>query len=70
MLAQLQQQGKHLQESIAAAHTGDDCALQKQRQIFAAAEEEVFLWLPVAAQELCIDGITRCRCTCCDHFLC
>lgn len=59
-LAQLQQQGQHLQESAAAAHTRDDHALQKQRQIFAAAEEEVIFWLPVAAQDLYVDSVTRC----------
>ncbi|DBB18122.1 TPA: hypothetical protein ACH3X3_003098 [Trebouxia sp. C0006] len=39
--AQLQQQGRQLQEPLAAAHTQDDQKLRKQRHAVAAAEEEV-----------------------------
>lgn len=40
-LAQLQQHGSQLKESLASAHTQDSHALQKQRHTVAAAEEEV-----------------------------
>jgi len=40
-LAQLQQQGRQLQEPLAAAHTQDDKNLRTQRHTVAAAEEEV-----------------------------